>query len=66
MANKKTLFVTFVDSDKRFKAHSSPFTDSDGLVMLTSCLDAEMSRSGNFRGDDDNRPITLPVRMRAG
>ena len=25
MANKKTLFVTFVDCDKRFRAHSSQF-----------------------------------------
>ena len=41
MAKKKTLFMTFVDHDKRFKAHSSQFfADSDRLDMLTSCSEA--------------------------
>ena len=37
--------------------------------MLTSRSDAYISRSGDFRGDDDRetKPIALPlVRMRAG
>ena len=33
------------------------FTVSDGLVMLSTCSDAEMSRSGDFC--TDNRPNQL-------
>ena len=67
MANKKMLFVMFVDCDKQFKAHSTQFfTDSDCLGVA----DAWMSRSGDFCGDNDNRQIdrliTLPLRMRGG
>ena len=49
MANKMTLFVTFVDRAKQFEAHSSQFfADFDSLV-------AQMPRSGDFCGDHDNR-----------
>ena len=35
MANKRTLFVTFVDCTKRFKAYSSQFVaDSTDLLRL--------------------------------
>ena len=41
MADKKMLFVTFVDRIQRFEAHSSQFVaDSDWLVTLTSCSGA--------------------------
>ena len=41
MSNKKTLFGTIVDHDKRFKAYSNQFfADCNWLVMLMSCSDA--------------------------
>ena len=63
MANKKALFVTFMDRDKRFKV----IADFDRLVTLMSCLDTQTSRSGDIRGDNrwTDRPLALPLRMRA-
>ena len=57
MGNKTTLFVMFVDHAKRLKpSHSSQFfADFNRLVMLTSCSDAYMLRSGDFYGDDNRQ-----------
>ena len=55
MANKKALFVTLVDRTSRFDAYWSHFfAEFDWFVVLTSRLDAYISRYGDFCANDDD------------
>ena len=48
----------------RFEANTSKFfAVSDGLVVLSACSDAKMSRSGDFCANDNRQtqPMTLPL-----
>ena len=55
MANKKALFVTLVDRIPRFDAYWSQFfAEFDWFVMITSRLDAYISRYGDFCANDNN------------
>ena len=52
---------------RRLEAKSSQFYASfDSLVVLTIRSDAYISRSGDFRADDNRRTNRLLARMRAG
>ena len=70
VANKKPLFVTLVDRIPRFDAQWSQFfAEFDWFVVLTSRLDAYISRYGNFYANDNNDDTTdyfTPLHMRAG
>ena len=53
MASENARFVALVDC-RRFEAKSSQFFDAfDSLIVLTICSDAYISRSGDFRADDN-------------
>ena len=55
VANKKALFVTLVDSIPWFDARWSQFfAEFDWFVVITSCLDAYISRYGDFCANDNN------------
>ena len=55
VANKKALFVTLVDRIPRFDAHWSHFfAKFDWFIVLTSRLDAYISRYGGFCANNDN------------
>ena len=70
VANKKALFVTFVDRIPWFDAHWSQFfAKVDWFIVLKSRLDAYISGYGNFCADDNNNDATdyfTPLRMRVG
>ena len=76
VANKKALFVTLVDRIPRFDAYWSQFfAEFDWFVVITSRLDAYISRYGDFcandndnndNDDDDTTDYFTPLRMRAG
>ena len=74
MANKKALFMTLVDCIPQFDAHWSHFfAEFDWFVVLTSRLDAYISRYGDFcandndnDNDNDTTDYFTPLRMRAG
>ena len=58
VANKKALFVTLVDRIPQFDAHWSQFfAEFDWLVMITSRLDAYISRYGDFCANDNDNTI---------
>ena len=62
MADENARFVAFVDRCRRFEAKSSQFFDAfDSLIVLTICSHAYISRSGDFRDDDDDRRKALPL-----
>ena len=53
MDNINTRFVAFVSRAMQFEANTRAFFAAfDGLVVLISYSDAEMSRSGNFCAND--------------
>ena len=55
VANKMALFVTLVDRIPRFDAHWSHFfAEFDWFVVLTSRLDAYISRYGDFCANDND------------
>ena len=55
VANKKPLFVTLVDRIPQFDAHWSQFfAEFDWFVMITSRLDAYISRYGDFCANDND------------
>ena len=55
VANKKALFVTLVDRIPRFDAHWSQFfAELDWFVVITSRLDAYISRYGDFCANDND------------
>ena len=55
VANKKALFVTLVDCIPWFDAHWSQFfAEFDSFFMITSRLDAYISRYGDFRANNNN------------
>ena len=69
MADKKTLFMTFVDRAQRFEAHSSQsLIPTDWLrlrvAQVPRCRDLAIFVVTTDRRTD--KPITLPLRMRAG
>ena len=75
MANKKALFVTLVDRIPQFDAHWSQFfAEFDWFVVITSRLDAFISRYDDFCANDNNNnnndnnttDYFTPLRMRAG
>ena len=70
VANKQALFVTLVDRIPRLDVHWSHFfAEFDWFVVLTSRLDAHISRYGDFCANDDDDDTTdyfTPLRMRAG
>ena len=75
VANKKALFVTLVDRIPRFDAHWSQFfAEFDWFVVITSRLDAYISRYGGFCANDNNNnndnddttDYFTPLRMHAG
>ena len=55
VANKKALFVTRVDRIPQFDAHWSHFfAEFDWFIVLTSRLDAYISRYGDFCANDND------------
>ena len=60
---QNTLVVTFVGRAKWFRAYWSQFSaEFYGFVVLTSRLDAQISRSGDFPADRrQTKPIALPL-----
>ena len=73
VANKKALFVTLVYRIPRFDAHWSQFfAEFDWFIVITSRLDAYISRYGDFcandnnDNDDDMTDYFTPLRMRTG
>ena len=71
VANKKALFVILVDRAPQFEAHWSQFfAEFDWFIMLTSHLDAYISKYGNFythnNNDNNTTDYITPLCMRAG
>ena len=64
MVNINTRFVGLMSHAIPFEANTSKFFAAfDGLVVLTSCSDAEMSRSGDFCADDKQNRSLYPSHM---
>ena len=63
MVNINARFAMLVGCAKGFKAYLSQFfAGFDRFVVLTSGLDAYISRSEDFCGDDrQTKPIALPL-----
>ena len=54
-AKKKALFMTLMDRVSQFDAHESRFfAEFDSFVVLTSRLDAYISRYADFCANDDD------------
>ena len=65
MVGENARFVAFVDWCRRFQF----FDAFDSLIVHTICSHAYISRSGDFRADDDDRRtngLLYPLRMRVG
>ena len=59
VANRKALFMTLVDHVPRFEAHYRQFfAEFNWFVVLTSCIDAYISRYGNFCANNNNDNTT--------
>ena len=66
-ANKKALFMTLMDRVSRFDAHRSQFFAEFGwFVVLTSRLDAYISRYGDFCANDDTTEYFTPCACARG
>ena len=65
VANINALFVTLMGCTKGIEAYWSQFfANFNRFVVLTSHSDAQISRCGDFHGDNDKRqtkPIALPL-----
>ena len=64
MVNINIRFVVLVSHAIPSEANTSKFFAAfDGLVVLISCSDAEMSRSGDFCVDDKQNRSLYPSHM---
>ena len=54
MLNKNARFVALVSLFEQFEAHIKFFTNIYQLIMLIARTDAQETRYGDFRADDNN------------